>query len=329
MKAAIGSAVLQSISSLLAVSVSGRRMVHVLDTLQLGRSGIIAATALETGDGIALFDTGPESTFKNVAAALADAGARPDDVRHVFLSHIHFDHAGAAWRFAELGATVYVHPRGARHLTDPAVLVASAARIFGDDMDRLWGRIQPVPERSVRILVDADIVRLGRLEIRATETPGHASYHHVYAWENNLFGGDVAGVRIGSGPPIPPFVPPELQIESWLESIEKMRAINAEEIYLPHFGRVADSISSHFDALERRVRGWSAWFRDSIRAGSDEAQLIPAFAEYEKADLRSGGASEKDAADYELADPSFMAVGAALRYWRKHHPEEVVTASTQ
>ena len=123
-------------------------MVHVLDTHQLGTSTIVAATALETNDGLALFDTGPESTFDNVAAELGEIGFMPTDVRHVFLSHIHFDHAGAAWRFAELGATIYVHPRGAPHLIDPAKLIVSAERLFGGDMQRLWGRIAPVPERN-------------------------------------------------------------------------------------------------------------------------------------------------------------------------------------
>ncbi len=302
-------------------------MIHVLDARQLGRPGIIAATVVETTEGVVLFDTGPESTFANIADALSEAGAQPADVRHVFLSHIHFDHAGAAWRFAELGATVYVHPRGAPHLIDPAALLASATRIFGDDMNRLWGRMEPVPERRLRILLDGELVRVGALEVRTTETPGHASHHHVYSWEDKLFGGDVAGVRIGGGPPIPPFVPPELHIESWLASIDKMRAINPAEVYLPHFGRVNGSASSHFDGLEKRVRGWSVWFRDRVRDGSDEAELIQAFAEYESAELRAGGASEKEAVDYEQADPSFMAVGAALRYWRKHHPEELATSA--
>ena len=107
-------------------------MIHVLDTHQLGTSGIVAATAVETREGLVLFDTGPESTFDNVAAELGRIGFAPTDVRHVFLSHIHFDHAGAAWRFAKLGATIYVHPRGARHLIDPTKLIASAERIFGD-----------------------------------------------------------------------------------------------------------------------------------------------------------------------------------------------------
>ena len=212
--------------------------VHILDTRMLGRAGIIAATAVETNDGLALFDVGPESTFENISSELRAIGFTPSDVRHVFLSHIHFDHAGAAWRFAELGATIYVHPRGAPHLLDPTRLIESATRIFGDEMEKLWGRFAPVPKERLRVLHDADVVRIDSLEVRAIETPGHASHHHVYQWEDNLFGGDVAGVRLGNGPPIPPFVPPELHIESWLDSIQKMRALNPARLYLPHFGLV-------------------------------------------------------------------------------------------
>ncbi|MDQ2659833.1 MAG: MBL fold metallo-hydrolase [Verrucomicrobiota bacterium] len=292
-------------------------MIHVLDTLQLGRAHVIAATALETGEGIALFDTGPESTFENIACALRNTGARPEDVRHVFLSHIHFDHAGAAWRFAELGATVYVHPRGAPHLLDPTRLIESAARIFGDRMERLWGRFAPVPAARLRILQDSDVVRVGGIGVRAIETPGHASHHHVYHWDDVLFGGDVAGVRIGGGPPIPPFVPPELEITQWLESIAKMRALDATQLYLPHFGRVDSSLAEHLDSLAERVRCWSEWFRDRLRAGETKEQLLPAFATYEADDLRAGGASESELADYEAADPSAMAVTATLRYWRE------------
>ena len=292
-------------------------MIHVLDTRQLGRPGIIAATALETQDGIALFDTGPESTFKNIAAEMARVGLRVEDVRHVFLSHIHFDHAGAAWRFAELGAVVYVHPRGAPHLIDPTLLVESATRIFGGEMEKLWGRIASVREERIRILQDGDAVRLGGLEVRAIETPGHASHHHVYHWEDNIFGGDVAGVRIGGGPPIPPFVPPELEVEAWLESIAKIRALNAAQLYLPHFGLVPGSLNSHLDALAERVQRWSEWFRERMRGGADKAELTPAFAEYEAGDLRAGGATESEVLDYEAADPSAMAVTAALRYWHR------------
>ena len=279
-------------------------MIHVLDTRQLGRPGIIAATAVESDDGLILFDTGPESTFENIASELQRVGSDISDVRHVFLSHIHFDHAGAAWRLAERGATIYVHPRGAPHLLDPTKLVESATRIFGDEMEKLWGRIAPVPEKNLRVLQDLDIVRVGALEVCAIATPGHASHHHVYHWEDNLFGGDIAGVRIGNGPPIPPFVPPELEIESWLTSLDKIRALKVENLYLPHFDRVQGSVAAHLDALEERVRRWSNWFRDPLRAGEEEAQLVPAFAEYEASDLRAGGATDEEVRDYEAADPA-------------------------
>jgi glyoxylase-like metal-dependent hydrolase (beta-lactamase superfamily II) len=299
----------------------------ILDTLQLGRSGIVAATALETNDGLVLFDTGPESTFDNVVVDLGKAGFAPEDVRHVFLSHIHFDHAGAAWRFAGpsrtggCGATIYVHPRGAPHLVDPTKLIESATRIFGDDMQKLWGRIGPVPADRVRVVQDMEMVRVSPFNVRAIATPGHASHHHVYHWDDSLFGGDIAGVRIGGGPPIPPFVPPELHIESWLESIRKIRALNPANLYLPHFGKVKSLVPDHLDALEERVNSWSEWFRDKIRAGADEAGLVPAFANYEHEELRAGGATEDEVQGYEAADPSSMAVTAALRYWKKYHPD--------
>jgi glyoxylase-like metal-dependent hydrolase (beta-lactamase superfamily II) len=298
-------------------------MVHVLDTQHLGRRGIIAATVLETDDGLILFDTGPESTFETIAAQLPERGFSLQDGRHVFLSHIHFDHAGAAWRFAQLGATIYVHPRGAPHLIDPAKLVASATRLYGDQMERLWGKIDAVPAERVRILEDNDVVRVGRFAIRAVATPGHASHHHIYHWDDTVFGGDVAGVRLGGGPPVPPFVPPELDIDAWLESIGKLRALNPANLYLPHFGLVEGSLSAHLDALEERVRHWSIWFRDRLRAGDDEQKLPAAFADYVADGLRSAGATEEELIDYEQADPSFMAVSAAIRYWRKHHLEEL------
>jgi glyoxylase-like metal-dependent hydrolase (beta-lactamase superfamily II) len=300
--------------------------VHIIDTLQLDRRGIIAATALETGEGAVLFDTGPESTFDNVTAGLEQAGIEPGDVRHVFLSHIHFDHAGAAWRFAELGATIYVHPRGAPHLIDPAKLVESATRIFGADMEKLWGQIAPVPKQNVRVLQDNDVIQVAPFEIRAIATPGHASHHHVYQWQDNVFGGDVAGVRLGAGPPIPPFVPPELHVESWHESIAKIRKLNPSKLYLPHFGLVQEGIPNHLDALDERVGRWSEWLRDKIRTGTTENEMLREFAHYEHAELLAGGATEQEAQDYESADPSYMAVPAALRYWQKYHPDAVPPA---
>jgi hypothetical protein len=114
-----------------------------------------------------------------------------------------------------------------------------------------------------------------------------------------------------------------LHVESWLDSIEKIRALNAAKLYLPHFGRVEGSISAHLDALAECIRRWAIWFRDRIRAGQGKEQLTSAFAEYVAEALRGAGATENEVRDYECADPSFMAVGGALRYWQKYHPEEV------
>ena len=304
-------------------------MIYVLDTNHLGRPGIIAATLLESDEGPVLFDTGPESTFQNVVTGLREHGFEPGDVRHVFLSHIHFDHAGAAWRFAELGATLYVHPRGAPHLIDPAKLVASATRLYGNEMERLWGKFAPIEAERIHVLKDGDVVRVAQFEVHTVETPGHASHHHVYHWEDCLFGGDVAGVRLGGGTPVPPLVPPELDIEAWRQSIAKIRALNPAKLYLPHFGPVTGDIAAHLNALEERIIRWSIWFRDRLRAGEDETRMTPAFAEYVMAELRAAGATESELTDYEQADPSFMAVSASLRYWRKRHPEEVGLAAAQ
>jgi glyoxylase-like metal-dependent hydrolase (beta-lactamase superfamily II) len=303
-------------------------MVHVFDTRHLGRPGIIAATALETNEGIALFDTGAESTFDNVVADLRKAGFASKDVRHVFLSHIHLDHAGAAWRLAELGSSIYVHPRGAKHLIDPTKLIESATRIFGDDMQKLWGRIAPVPADRVRTLEDNEVVRVPPFEIRAVATPGHANHHHVYHWNDTIFGGDIAGVCIGSGPPIPPFVPPDLHIESWHESLAKIRALNATDLYLPHFGKIRGSLSKHLEALDARVTRWSEWFRKKIRDGENESEIIRAFAEYEHSELIAGSLSPVTnpsslISDYEAADPSSMAVSASIRYWNKYHSDTI------
>ena len=304
-------------------------MIHILDTRHLDRPGIVAATALETDNGLVLFDTGPESTFANVTEELRKAGFVAKDVQHVFLSHIHFDHAGAAWRFAELGATIYVHPRGAPHLIDPTKLVSSATRIYGDEMEKLWGRFAPIAAESVRVMQDMDVVSVAPFNVRAIATPGHANHHNIYQWNDNVFGGDIAGVRLGGGPPIPPFVPPELHIESWQESIGKIRALNTKKLYLPHFGPIEGSVSAHLDALEQRVQRWAIWFRDRIRAGRMKSSWSRRLPNMSAEELRGAGATEEEMRDYECADPSFMAVGAAVRYWHKHHPEEVTAISSQ
>ena len=173
--------------------------MKVLDLRFQGAERVIASFLLDSGEGPVLVETGPESCYPRLVEALRAEGVAPEEVRHVFVTHIHLDHAGAAWRLAELGATVYVHPRGAPHLVDPSRLLASAERIYGDQLKALWGEVRGIPEERVRLLADGEVVALGGLEVQAVETPGHASHHHAYRVGDLVFTGDVAGGRIAPG----------------------------------------------------------------------------------------------------------------------------------
>src|SRR5262249_49849437 len=141
----------------------------------------------------------------------------------------------------------------------------------------------------------------------------------------------IAGVRIGNGPPIPPFVPPELNIEQWRESIAKIRKLNVSNLYLPHFGKIDGPVSEHLDLLDERVAKWSEWFGDKIRSGANEQQLRSEFATLEHSEINAFDSAVSSPATphsslidkYEAADPSYMAVGAAMRYWKKFHPESL------
>ncbi len=171
-------------------------------------------------------ETGPGSTLKNLLARLADYGYGPTDIDHVLVTHIHLDHAGAAGWWAQQGAQVYVHHVGAKHLIYPTKLLASAQRIYGDQLDSLWGETLPAPETQVTALYDGDQVEVGGLSITALDTPGHASHHHVYQLEDIAFTGDAAGIQI----PGPYFVdlpapPPEFNLELWQHTIERLLSL--------------------------------------------------------------------------------------------------------
>ncbi|MDW8425291.1 MAG: MBL fold metallo-hydrolase [Meiothermus sp.] len=297
-------------------------MIHVLD-LHDRAPRVIASFLLETGAGPVLFETGPESRFSVLLDGLNALGYAASDIRHVFVTHIHLDHAGAAWRMAERGATIYVHPKGAPHLVDPSKLWASATRIYGDQMEALWGQMGYVPEGQIEILQDGDTVQVGEATIQALETPGHADHHHAFLIGDALIGGDVTGVKIGRGPVLPPCPPPEIHIETWLASLAKIRALNPRKLYLTHFGET-DDVGPHLSALEARLLEWADWIKVRLKAGQTREQMVLEFAAYVAATLRSAGLSDEEVQEYELADPSWMSVDGLVRYWNKHHPEEVM-----
>lgn len=298
-------------------------MIHILD-LHDRAPRVIAAFLLETQAGPVLFETGPESRFSVLLDGLNALGYAASDIRHVFVTHIHLDHAGAAWRLAERAATIYVHPKGAPHLVDPSKLWASATRIYGDQMEALWGQMGYVPEGQIEILQDGDTVRIGEVAIQALETPGHAYHHHAYRIGDMLIGGDITGVKIGRGPVLPPCPPPEIHIELWRESLAKLRTLNLRRIYLTHFGQTED-VEAHLSALEAKLLEWADWMKERLKAGLTREQIVPEFEAYVAATLRAAGLSDEEVQEYEFADPSWMSVDGLVRYWNKHHPEEVMS----
>jgi glyoxylase-like metal-dependent hydrolase (beta-lactamase superfamily II) len=220
------------------------RAPREIDTGHLGTPHVICCHEPEPG---VLVDCGPASSVDGLLAALGDT-----EPRRLLLSHIHLDHAGATGvlvrRFPDL--EVWVHERGAPHLVDPSKLIASATRLYGDDMERLWGEIAPVPAENLRVLQGGERIDGWRVEY----TPGHASHHVAYLHEatGTACCGDVAGVRIGAGPLIAPTPPPDIDIDAWHESIDRVARWRPTRLALTHWGSFTD-VEEHLAALHAEL----------------------------------------------------------------------------
>jgi glyoxylase-like metal-dependent hydrolase (beta-lactamase superfamily II) len=273
--------------------------MRVIDVMHLGRPRVIGCWQV----GEALVDPGPESSLGTLLAALGD-----EQPRALLLTHIHLDHAAATGalvrRWPEL--EVYVHERGAPHLIDPSRLLASAERLYGEEMQRLWGEIVPVPEANVRPLAGGEKV----LGMRVAHTPGHASHHVCYLHEETgtAFVGDVAAVRIpGCDLIVPPTPPPDIEIETWIDSIELVEGWAPERLALTHFGAIEEP-APHLALVKERLR--------------EEAQLAHKLSEadYEQQHReRIAASSSSDDAAAEMIQcvpPEYQWRGLD-RYWKK------------
>lgn len=291
-------------------------MYKTLDLKFRGLDDSIAAFLIESSDGPILIECGPFSTFGALTAGLNKYGYRPEDVRHVLLTHIHFDHAGAAWAFAKNGANIYLHPFGARHMHDPSKLVASATMIYGDMMDALWGRMEGIPEERLRVTEHLQKVKIGEHTFTSLHTPGHAKHHIAWQLDDTIFTGDVAGCKIGDSPVVPPCPPPDINIEDWIASIDLILSRNPKRLVLTHFDEVSDS-SQHMTELKSILNDWSEWIRVRWEQGATAEELTPQFVEYTNDQLRKTGASEVTVKKYEAANPPWMSVAGLIRYWKK------------
>ncbi len=290
-------------------------MFYTID-LHFMLDGVIASYLIETEEGLVLVESGPYSVFDHLREGLEDLGFAPRDIRHVLLTHIHFDHAGAAWALAELGATIYVHPAGYKHLKDPERLYNSAKRIYGDQMEFLWGIMKAINEDRLVSVEDETEFTIGAHLFKAWHTPGHAKHHIAWQWDRALFTGDVAGCKIDGGPVVPPCPPPDIDVEAWHRSLRRIRAIQPEELYITHYGQIT-RIKEHLKHLEEMLADWSNWVKVRMEAGQDIETMTPAFQAYTDNQLREAGLDERGVRQYGAANPAWMSVSGLVRYWTK------------
>lgn len=289
--------------------------IEILDLHFLNESDAIASFLIPSNDGLILIETGPESTFETLKKAIAKAGYDWKKVKHVLLTHIHFDHAGAAWKFAENGAKIYVHPIGLPHLQNPERLWNSAKMIYKEEMETLWGHMKPIDENLLVPAEDKDTIVIGEFNFKVHYTPGHAIHHNAYQLGTSIFTGDVAGVHIHQGPVQPPCPPPDIDVGLWKQSIKKLRNLNPEVLYLTHYGKVTKP-QEHLNLLEKELDDWANWMKPHYDKGTDADKIIPEFMTYTKQKLLDAGVSEDDVSRYEKANPSWMSVSGLLRYWK-------------
>lgn len=257
----------------------------------------IGVYLVDTDDGPALFDCGPSSTLEALEAGLAGHGLALADVRHLLLSHIHLDHAGAAGSLVRRSPdlTVWVSAVGRPHLVDPSRLERSARRLYGDMFDPLWGELAPVPAENVRV-ADGDV-----LGWDAFPTPGHASHHVSYLRDGTLLAGDATGVRMpGASYVLPVSPPPDITVEGWHETIAEIRRRQPERLGLIHFG-VHEDVDAHLDRLELELDRWA----ERVGGGMSQEDFVAA-----------GRADIGDEADlYDRVAPLWQSFLGMQRYW--------------
>ena len=294
-----------------------RTPIHTLDLNFQGRPLAISAYMLEHSGGVVLVESGPGSTVDSLAAALKAHGYGLDDITHVFLTHIHLDHAGAAGTLAAHGAQIFVHPQGAAHMINPEKLLSSASRIYGDRMDTLWGKFLAVPENKLTILQDNEEVQAGNLRFRALNTPGHAEHHYCYQFEDLCFSGDVGAVRIPGYPYLRvPMPPPEFHLEKWRESVSRLSKMGFNRIAPTHFG-IFEDVEWHFKAINTALDDVETWLNTYMPAELPVDTLKEKFLAWMDEQALRQGLDPRVVEAFQLSNPVGMSVDGLVRYWRK------------
>jgi glyoxylase-like metal-dependent hydrolase (beta-lactamase superfamily II) len=275
---------------------------------------------LLTGDRPALIETGPAARVETVLDGVRSAGLRPDDLQAAAVTHIHLDHAAATGALVRRipHLEVYVHRAGAPHLIHPSRLLASAGRLYGDHLERLFGKVIPVPADRIRTLDDHAELMLGSRRLVALETPGHARHHLVYLDEaaGDLFTGDAAGTAWpGTRYVRPPTPPPEFDLLAWAATIERLLALRPRRLLLAHFG-AHNWAHELFTQLRERLCAWTEQARRALAEGLEENVV----AERLLARMLSESSSSGDARQshgLEAMIPSHLNVLGIMGYVKK------------
>ena len=288
-------------------------MTGPIDLRHQQHEQVIGVYLVETDEGLALFDCGPSSCIPALKAGLAERSLELTDIRHLLLSHIHLDHAGAAGNLVREHPALQVHVSeiGAPHVVDPSRLEASARRLY-PDFDELWGELAPVPAENVHVATERV------LGLECFPSPGHASHHVCYVHEDGtLYAGDAAGVRIVPGRHVLPVCPPpDVDVEAWFRTFEEIERRQPERLALIHFG-VAQSPSEHLMIAREELAKWS----ERYEQGMDEEAWIAAA----RADLEAAVGAEAEL--WTRAAPLWQAYAGMKRYWDKRREREDAPAA--
>lgn len=298
--------------------------IRTIDVDYLGRGQYIACCLLE-GDAPVIIDPGPSVSLRKLEAGLSGAGLTLDDLAGVLLTHIHLDHAGAVGTIVKRNPRidVYVHERGARHMVDPEQLLSSAERLYGDRMDELWGEFLAVPADNVRALSGGETLEFSGRRIEVAYTPGHASHHVSYVdlSTGTAFVGDTAGIRIAGNPFVLPVTPPpDIDLEIWETSLQKIEAWSPERLFVTHFG-VAEGVGEHLQRFRASLRAWATTVRDGLASDRTDEECVEAFTAGVIAELEKR-LPEEMIPLYQLGGAPRMSWHGLARYWKKKSEAE-------
>jgi len=303
--------------------------IHVttLDLNFLGIPGAISAYLIRHPGGAILVECGPGSTLPALLDGLKRNNIEVSDLTDVLLTHIHLDHAGAAGWLAHQGARIHVHPNGAPHLLNPEKLLASAARIYGDQMAALWGEFLAVPPEQLSVLNDGELVNIQGLTFKPLDTPGHADHHYAYIIENICFSGDIGGVRLSDTHHIRlPMPPPEFHLGKWRASLTRLAKEHFSIIAPTHFGFFSDP-EWHLAALGKALDGIEAWIEAIMPGDPEVSEINQRLSKWVESRAIEDGVPVEEIQAYESANPTWMSGYGIQRYWRKYRSTSTKTSN--